>query len=427
MKRPTHDCGRASAPIFRPALAWALCALAGCTVGPDYERPALAASSGYSQAPLPESTAAAAVAAGAAQRLALTQDIQADWWTLFRSPALNALIERAFAANPDIEAAQAALRVAQENVAAQRGFFFPTVQADYTPMRSKIAGNLGGNSPGIQGDGSVIETYAGTPRSEGGTAPFNGPVIYNFHTAQLTVGFVPDLFGANRRQVESLQAEAEFQRLQLEAAYITLASNVVAAAIQEALLRRQIASVDAIIDGRRQSVALAQRQQRAGYASRLDLALQENALAQARQLLPALERQFEQTRALLRALLGATQDSELPETFELDALQLPEALPLTLPSRLVEQRPDVRAAEALLRSANAQVGVATAAMLPQISLDGAVGGAASHFDQMLWKSGKFFDLEANISQPLFAGGTLLHRNARRNRRGAWRRRSTAPL
>jgi NodT family efflux transporter outer membrane factor (OMF) lipoprotein len=383
--------------------------LGGCSVGPDYQRPELPDSRTFSPAPMPAATVSAPIAGGAAQRFSVVQEIRADWWKLFGAPALDALIERAFAANPDIEAAQAALRAAQENVYAQRGFFFPTVQANYTPARTKIAGNLGGNSPGIQGDGSVIETFAGTPASEGGTPPFNGPVIYNFHTAQLTVGFVPDVFGGNRRQVEAAQAGADFQRLQLEATYITLASNVVAAAIQEALLRQQIATTREIIDTHLKSVELVHRQHKAGYASSLDVALQETALAQARQLLPALQRQFEQTRTLLRALTGAPQDSELPESFELDSLQLPEDLPLRLPSQIVERRPDVRAAEALLRAANAQVGISIADMLPQFSIDGSAGGAASHFDQMFWGSGKFFELSASLTQPLFAGGTLLHR------------------
>ncbi|SOZ38425.1 Outer membrane protein, tolC-like [Cupriavidus neocaledonicus] len=357
---------------------------------------------------MPAATASAAVPGGATQRFVLEQSIQADWWALFESPRLNALIEKAFAANPNVEAAQAALRAAQENVYAQRGFFFPTIQAGYTPSRTKLAGNLGGNSPGIQGNGSVISTFQGTPASEGGTAPFNGPVIYNFHTAQLTVGFVPDVFGANRRQVESLEAQAKAQQFQLEATRITLASNIVAAAIQDALLRQQIATTTAMIDANVAMVELASRQLKAGYASRLDLAVQENALAQARQLLPPLRKQFEQNRDLMRTLIGAVQDEEVP-AFELGALRLPEELPLTLPSQLVEQRPDVRAAEALLQAASAEVGVARAARLPQFSIDATLGGAASHIGQMFWNSGKFFDLALGITQPLFAGGTLLHR------------------
>lgn len=383
--------------------------LASCAVGPDYVRPAIPSSKGYSAAALAVATASSPIPQGSEQRFALERDIQADWWTLFESPQLNALIGRAFAANPTLEAAQAALRAAQENVYAQQGFFFPTVRANYAPSRTKIAGNLGGNSPGVQGNGSVISTFQGTPASEGGVPPFSGPVIYNFHTAQLTVGFVPDVFGGNRRQVETLQAQAKQQQFQLEAAYITLASNVIAAAIQEALLRHQIAITNDIIDANTQAVGLLQRQLKAGYATRLDLALQEGALAQAQQQLPPLQKQFEQTRNLLRALTGATQDFELPESFELTSLKLPQELPLSLPSQLVEQRPDVRAAEEQLHAASAQVGVAIANRLPQFSIDATWGGAASRFSQMFWNSGRFFSLTGNITQSLFDGGTLLHR------------------
>lgn len=385
--------------------------LCGCVVGPDYRAPAPTTARGFAPEPMPALTASAPVPGGEAQRFVTGQDIRADWWALFESPALDAMVERALRANPTLEAAQAALRIAQENVEAQRGLFFPTVQAGYSPTRTKIAGNQGGNSPGLQGDGSVISTGAATPASQGGSAPFNAPVIYNFHTAQLTVGYVPDVFGGNRRQVESLEAQADYQRLQLEAAQITLASNVVAAAIQEALLRAQIATAQRIVDGGVQSVALLRRQQEAGHASRLDLALQETALSQARQTLPPLQKQFAQTRNLLRALVGGMPDVELPVSFELASLRLPRELPLSLPSQVVAQRPDVRAAEAQLQAASAQVGVAVANRLPQFSLDATWGGAASHIGQMFWSSGRFFNLAGNVTQTLFDGGALKHRQA----------------
>ncbi|MDM0003531.1 efflux transporter outer membrane subunit [Variovorax sp. J22G73] len=383
--------------------------LAGCAVGPDYTRPALPASQGFSPVPLPLATAAADTTAGTAQHFVPARDIRADWWTLFGSKPLDAVVRKAFAANPTLASAQAALRVAQENVRAQRGFFFPSVQASYTPSRTKIAGNLGGNLPGVQGNGTVIATTENPPASEGGSAPFNAPVIYNFQTAQLTVGYAPDVFGGNRRQVEALQAQATYQQLQLEATYLTLAANVVAAAIQEASLRQQIATTREIVEANTQSVALLQRQLKAGYASRLDLAVQESALAQAGQLLPPLEKQFEQTRNLLRALTGGVQDVELPESFELASLSLPRELPLSLPSQLVAQRPDVRAAEEQLHAASAQVGVAIANRLPQFSIDATWGGAASRFGQMFLDSGRFFSLAANVAQPLFDGGVLRHR------------------
>ena len=386
-----------------------LTVIGGCAVGPDFKRPEAPKAAGYTPAPLPATTASVAGIAGAAQDFSTERDIPAEWWTLFQSPALDALIKRAFAASPTIASAQAALAEAQENVYAQQGLFYPTVQASYSPSRTKIAGNLGGNSPGVQGNGSVISTVQNTPAAQGGTAPFNAPVIYNFHTAQLTVGFVPDIFGANRRQVESLQAQADAQHFQLEATYITLASNVVAAAIQEASVKAQIAALKQIIDSNTRSLDILRRQLQSGYAGQLDVAAQESALAQSEEQLPALEKQLAQTQDLIRVLAGNTPDQDVSESFELESFQLPQELPLSLPSRLVEQRPDVRAAEEQLHAACAEVGVAEADRLPQFSINATAGGEASQFSQMFWDSGKFFSVIGSISQTLFDGGTLKHK------------------
>ena len=375
--------------------------------GPDYRRPELTAVRDQPELSGAARTVASPGPGGAAQRLVRDLDIRADWWRLFESPVLDELIAKALAVSPDIEKATAALQAAQENVLAQRGFFYPAIGVGYSPERTKIAGNLGGNSPGIQGNGAVINTYQGTPRSEGGTRPFNRPVTYSFHTAQLTVGYSPDVFGSNRRQVESLQAQAEIQRLQLEATRVTLASNVVAAAIQDALLREQVRIVGEMITGNEAAVALAERQLKAGYISALDLSLQTRVLAQNRQALPLLHKQLEQNRNLLRMLTGAVGGD--PPGFTLDSLRLPETLPLRLPADLVEQRPDVRAAEEQFRSASAQIGVARAARLPQLSIDGSLGGAAANLGQMFWNSGQFFSVVLGLTQPLFDGGSLRHR------------------
>jgi NodT family efflux transporter outer membrane factor (OMF) lipoprotein len=208
--------------------------------------------------------------------------------------------------------------------------------------------------------------------------------------------------------VESLAAQRDAQRFALEATYITLASNVVAAAIQEASLRAQIAATRQIIAAEEKSLQILRDQFRLGFAMRIDLAAQETALAQARATLPPLQEQFEQTRDLIRALAGNLPNQDVAETFELDALQLPPELPLSLPAKLIEQRPDVRAAEAQLHAANAQVGVAVAAMLPQFSISGNAGGNADQFAWMFRSGGPFWSLVGNASQPLFEGGTLLH-------------------
>jgi NodT family efflux transporter outer membrane factor (OMF) lipoprotein len=376
--------------------------LCSCAAGPDFKRPDAPSTNGYSPQAMPEKTVAADTALGASQHFDAARDIPFDWWTLFRSPQLNALIERAFKANPDMESAQAALRQAQAYVDAQQGYFYPAVGINYSATRNKLAGNNGGNAPGVQGNGQIIQTYS----NPAGPAPYNAPVYYDFHTAQLTVSYVPDVFGANRRQVESLQAQMNAQRYQLEAAYITLASNVVAAALQEASLRAQIAATEKIVGINRENLAIMQKQQQLGYVSALDVASQQAALAQAEQALIPLHRQLEQTRDLIRELAGNPPDQDVPETFELASLHLPEDLPLSLPARLVEQRPDVRAAEEQLHAASARYGAAIANTLPQFQVTGAIGGMATSPGWMFKSGGGFFDLAANAAYAIFDGGTL---------------------
>jgi NodT family efflux transporter outer membrane factor (OMF) lipoprotein len=379
---------------------------AGCAVGPRYHRPEAPANAGYAPAPLPEISASAPIHGGEAQRLVSGRDIPFDWWELFKSPALNALIERAFKANPTIASAQAALVQAQELVYAQQGYFFPTVGANYDFERQKIAGNLTlDNVPGVEGNGDDLLP----PVQNLNSYPHTHPLSYDLHTAEVTVGFVPDVFGANWRQVETLEAQTEAQRFALEATYVTLASNVAAAAIQEASVRAQIEATRQIIEADTRSLQILREQFRLGFAMRIDVAAQEAALGQAKMLLPPLQKQLEQTRDLLRALAGNLPNQEVPETFELDALQLPPEIPLSLPAKIIGQRPDVRAAEAQLHAANAQVGAAVAAMLPQFSITANAGGNADQFAWLFRSGGPFWTIVGGVTQPLFEGGTLLHR------------------
>jgi NodT family efflux transporter outer membrane factor (OMF) lipoprotein len=398
----------------RAALLLTLAALvAGCAVGPRYHRPQAPANAGYAPTPLPQSSSSAPIQGGEAriqggeaQRLISGRDIPFEWWELFKSPALNALVEQAFRANPTIAAAQAAVVQAQELVYAQRGFFFPTLGANYNFERQKLAGNLTvDNAPGTEGNGDNLNP----PVQNLNSTPHTAPLFYNFHTAQLDVGFVPDVFGANYREMESLAAQRDAQRFALEATYITLASNVVAAAIQEASLRAQLDATRQLIAADEKSLQILRDQLQLGFAMRIDVAAQEAALGQAKMLLPPLHKQLEQTRDLIRALVGNLPNEAVPETFELDALQLPPELPLSLPARIIEQRPDVRAAEAELHAANAQVGVAVAAMLPQFSITATLGGNADEFGWLFRTGGSYWTLMGSVTQPLFEGGTLLHR------------------
>jgi len=388
-------------PLWRAAAVFAsaaLVALGGCAVGPNFHPPMAPRGAGYTTSPLPAVTASADVAGGDAQRFVPGQDVPFKWWEGFGSASVNSLVEQAIRANPSVAAAQAALRQAQEQVYAQRGYFFPSVAAGYAYQRQQVSGNTASSvAPGVQGNGQNLVP----------SGPAQ-PLIYNYHTAQLTVGFTPDVFGGNRRRVESLAAQAQMQRFELEATYVTLASNVVAAAIQEASIRAQLAAIRQIVEDYEKSLQVLRDKYAQGYAMRIDVAAVEAQLAQARALLPPLEKQFEQTRDLLRALTGNLPNQELEQTFELTSLHLPRDLPLSLPSKIIEQRPDVRAAAEQLRSANAEVGAAVAAMLPQFSITGAAGGGANEFPWMFRQGGPFWSLIAGVTQPLFAGGTLLH-------------------
>ncbi|HEV8027027.1 MAG TPA: efflux transporter outer membrane subunit [Stellaceae bacterium] len=362
-------------------LAASAALLVGCEVGPDFQRPAAPQATGYTPEPLPSSTAAADTHGGETQLLIAGRDIPGDWWALYRSPALNALIEDAIKANPNLDAARAALRQAHELELAGVGALFPTVSAGASATREKesLAGfGLGASSS-----------------------------IFSVNSASLTVDYALDIFGGTRRNIESLAAETEFERFELEATYLSLTANVVTAAVAEASLRGQIAATQQIIDIESQELERLNRDFAAGAANNTAVLQQAATLAQTRATLPPLEKALAQTRDLLAVLLGRLP-SDMPATeFALADLELPQELPLTLPSLLVEQRPDIRAAEAQLHAASAQIGVALANMLPQLSLSGSLGtistGAIFQPGTGVWSLG------GSLVQPLFEGGTLLHR------------------
>ena len=366
------------------AMFTVLMLMAGCAVGPNFQKPGAPKVDGYSPEPLPAQTASGDVHGGEAQRLVQDMDISAQWWTLFHSKALNDLVEQAIKKNPDLESAQAALRVARENVYAQEGALWPSISANYSATGQKVPGELG--SP---------------------TA--SGAYTYSLHTAQVTVGYTPDVFGGTRRQIESLKAQADSQCFQLEAAYLTLTSNVVVSAIQEAGLRGQIDATWKIIEIETHSLELLKRQYSLGQVARADVVAQEAALAQTQATLPSLEKQLAQQRDLLSRLTGRFPSDALTEKFEISSLELPQELPVSLPSKLVEQRPDVRSAEEQVHAASAQIGVAVANRLPNISLSANYGTSATAISQLFTPGTGFWALGANVAQPIFQGGTLLHR------------------
>ena len=369
------------------ACTLAVSLLAGCAVGPDFKRPAAPADGDYTARPLAATVAASNAAGGEAQRFAEGSDVAGDWWTLFHSKPLNALIERSLKNNPDLKSAQAALSVARENVLAQRGAYYPSVSGGFAASRQKQS-----------------EILAPMP---------NYPVVanefqYNLFTPQVSVSYVPDVFGLNRRSMESLSAQEQGVRFQMIAAYNTLTANLVVTAIQEAALQMQIDATRKLIDFNASMVQILQYQFAKGYVSRLDLAAQESQLAQVSATLPPLLKQSAQLRDLLAVLAGRFPNQAPADQFELSSLQLPAVVPVSLPSQLVAQRPDVLQAEANLHAASAQIGIAIANRLPNIELSANAGSTALAIGQVFSSGTGFWGLGAAVTAPIFRGGTLLH-------------------
>jgi len=359
---------------------YAILLLASCAVGPDFLKPRAPQVTGYTPEQ-PGTTVAANVPGGAAQRFLEDKDIPGQWWALFHSEPLNQLIDEALRANPTLEAAQATLRQAQETTRAQSGILFPAVNGNFASEREKISGAVQGN-------------------------PRFSP-IFNLTTGSLSVSYLLDIWGGERRQVEASAAQAEYQRYQLEASYLTISSNLVAAAIQEASLRAQIAATQEIIDAQTQQLGVLQRQFELGGISWAAVLAQQATLDATRATLPNLQKLLAQQRNLLTALAGRLPSQEITQSFDLAALDLPQDLPLSLPSKLVEQRPDIQAAQAQLHTASAEVGVAIANMLPQITLSASYGNAVTDIGSLFAGPG-VWSIGAGIAQPLFRGGELLH-------------------
>jgi len=373
--------GRLSLSV--PGLAAsALSLLGGCAVGPDFERPAAPQARDYGSTEL-ATTGVNEVAGGETQHFVPGREISGQWWVLFHCQPLDELIDRALKANPDVKAAQSALRFAREQVLAQRGAYLPSVDAGLAASRQKTSEQLA-------------------------PIPSSGALYFSLYTAQLSISYLPDVFGLNRRTVESVTAHAEEARFTLAATHLTLTSNLALAAVQEAALRAQIAATRELIAINTDTLRVLRNQFAAGYAGRLDVAAQESQLAQVEASLSPLLKQLAQQRHLLTALAGSLPDEEIPERFEFSQMQLPQELPLSLPSQLVQQRPDVRQAEENLHAASAQIGVAVANRLPNVTLTGNVGSSAVVPGQLFAAGTGFWGLGAGLTQPLFHGGTLLH-------------------
>jgi NodT family efflux transporter outer membrane factor (OMF) lipoprotein len=360
-----------------------------CAVGPNFHRPAPPKDVDYGSAPAQGATAAAPGTGGNAQQFIGGMDIQGQWWELFQSPKLSALIQQALKGNPNLDAARAALRQANNLYKAQRAtLFFPTVQGSFSALRAK----------------NPTETLA-NPTSLPQVNPY-----YNLFTAQLDLSYMPDVFGGSRRALEASRAQVEATRFELVATYVTLSSNVVTTAVQEASLRGQIAATDRLLALQHQLTDTVQRQTAIGTASTADLLQQQAAEAQTAATLPPLQKQLGQTRDALTALLGRLPAEEPAETFRLEELTLPNELPASLPSKIIQQRPDVRQAEENLHSASALVGVALADMLPQFAITANTGSAALEIGKLFSSYTGFWTLGASLTQTLFDAGALIYKH-----------------
>ncbi|MBU6410876.1 MAG: efflux transporter outer membrane subunit [Verrucomicrobia bacterium] len=369
--------------VFLSNAIAALLLFPGCTVGPNFKKPAAPGMNGYTAVPLSPTTSGANVAGGETQHFIEGADIPGEWWTLFHSKPLNDLISLALTNNPDLKSAQAALAVAREDVFAGKGAFYPALSGSFSASRSKTSSEI---SP----------------------TPSSSALYYSLFTPQVSVSYVPDVFGLSRRTVESLKAQEEAARFQLIATHVTLSANIVLAAIQEASLRAQIDATRQLIAANANMVQVTRQQFAKGAATHLDVAAQESQLAQTEASLPPLLKQLAQQRDALAALVGQFANNNMPERFAFSELRLPQELPVSLPSKLVEQRPDVRLAEENLHAASAQVGIATASRLPNLTLTADAGTMALTAGKIFAGGTGFWDLGASVTQPIFEGGTLLH-------------------
>ena len=361
--------------------AWA-CALAAvllsaCAVGPDFVRPAPPAEDRYTSEP---QTAATLAADGQVQRFKSDTAVAADWWRLFKSAQLDAMVQQAIANSPTLAASEASLRQSQDNLRAGYGVFYPQVDAAADASRNRTAS---------------AETGLKTPGS-----------IYNLVTASATIGYTLDVFGGERRTVEGLRAQTDFQRNANIAAYLTLSANVVNTSIARAAYAAQIRAITQLIAMEIEQLDATKAQVNAGTSAYSTVLSMRSAIASNQALLAPLRQKVDQSEHLLATLEGVTPSQASLPDLELSALTLPSDLPLSMPSDLVRQRPDILEAEAQLHVASANIGIATAAMFPSFSLTGNYGAAGSSLGNLSTASGRFWSIGPAISIPLFRGGSL---------------------
>jgi NodT family efflux transporter outer membrane factor (OMF) lipoprotein len=368
---------RAVMPALKGMGALVLCSILGCAVGPNFVRPKPLPIESYTTGTTPTATIPAD---GKAQHFEQDAKIVADWWRLFNSPKLDAVVKEAIAKNQSLQAAQASLRQSQENLRAGYGIFYPQIDAGFDATRQKFS-----------------------PAHFGGSGSSS---IFNLFTLSATISYALDVFGGERRAVESLGAQVDFQHYTVVGTYLALSGNIVNTVVAQAAYREQIKATEEIISSQREQTKITEAQAQAGLVPYANLFSLQSQLAALEATLPPLRQKLSQTEHLLATLVGRTPAEWAPQQVELADLTLPGELPITLPSQFVRQRPDILAAEAQLHVASADIGVATAALFPSFTLNGSYGAESTATNNLLKSGSNVWSLGANISAPLFHGGTL---------------------
>lgn len=362
----------------RLAFALLLALVSGCTVGPHYHAPAPPTVTTYTPEPQPGTTVTSPGIAGSAQHLNPSMDVPAQWWTLFQSPELDRLVREALANSPTLAQTTARLKEAQEESNARTGATkYPAVNVNISAQREQVD----------------LATFG---------VPFPSPPPFGLLNGSVAVSYALDLFGANRRLVESLNAQVEYQCWQLQGARLMLAGNVVSAAIRQAQLRAQIDLTRRMLGLQQQQLAITEQRVQAGGLAQYNISQQRTLVEQTRATIPPLEQQLDMVNHQLAVLIGKSPAEAHIEAITLDKLRLPEELPVSVPSSLVRQRPDIRAADALMHQASANVGVATANLYPQITLSASAGLVGTSFTS----GGSVWNFGAALAQPVFNGGAL---------------------
>ncbi len=411
--------------IFRFLLVGLILLLSGCMVGPDFQAPPPPETSRYTPLPVPVHTASAASQSGQSQELLFNHDIPGQWWTLFHSAVLNDMIEEGIAHNPSIVAAEAAVRMAQENWRAQVGALFPSVNLDIFAARARqnaaSSSGVGASSTTItpttsstgltsSAPASASSDSSSSASSASGSADSSlgtGATIFNVYSLALQATYTLDLFGGVRRQLEALGAQVDFEYFQWQATYLNLTTSIVTAAINEASLRAQIEATDKLIKLQKEQLRIVNAQFTLGGASKVDVLTQAVQVAQTEATLPPLQTALAKARDSMAALIGQLPSQVHLPKFYLSQIKLPTKIPVTLPSDIVRQRPDIQAAEAILHEASAKIGVATANFFPQVTLAANFGWTATQLSHLFSSANNVWSIAGELLQPVFEGGTLL--------------------